>query len=319
MKAHEFTLDQFARPGKYQATLDFDAAGHAIQLPLLIVCGAAEGKMLVVTAGVHGDEYEGVLAIFETYRELDPGTLSGSLVMVPVANPPAFWNGTRTSPLDDGNLARVFPGFSDGPPTETIAWHLDQYILSTADFYLDLHSAGVKCLMPTLVGYHEPDPVAREAALVFGAPVVWCHPSVAEGRTVSAAIARGIPALYTEARGAGRIDPEDLGVYRRGIRNLLRYLGMTPGVLEAVPTPLRIYGNGNIDASLTASIRGFLEPSVTLLQAVTSGQELGVLSDLHGNVIERYAAPDDGLVVLIHAFPVVQPGEPLFLVTGVHS
>lgn len=265
---------------------------------------------------MHGDEFEGVRAIFETFRDLDPSTMSGDFVGVPVANPPAFWNCTRTSPLDNGNLARVFPGDASGSPTEAIAYYFDRDILPRADLYVDLHSAGVKCAMPTLVGYHEFDLAARDAALAFGAPVVWRHPTVAPGRTVSAAIARGIPALYAEARGAGRIDPEGLRCYRAGIDNLLRHLGILPGV-PAPPGPCRfLNGDGNIDSSVSSTQRGFLIPCVELLETVEHGQVLGTLVDVFGNEIDRFPAPRDGVIVLIHACPLVQPDEPLFMVTG---
>ncbi len=316
MHPDQFQPGDFARGAKYALDLEFSAAGQDLRLPVLLVRGAAPGACLVVTAGVHGDEYEGVHTILELYQELDPARMAGDLLAVPVANPPAFWNLSRTSPLDDGNLARVFPGDPAGAPTAAIAYHLDQRVLAHADFYIDLHSAGVRCLMPTLIGYHEPDQRAREAALLFGAPVVWCHPSVAPGRTVSSAIARGIPALYTEARGAGRIDPDDLLVYRRGVRNLLRHLRILEGAPETAPCRYHLHGDGNIDQSVSSTQTGFLVPGVELLEPVRQGQELGVLLDLHARPIERFAAPCDGLVALIHACPMVHPGEPLFLVTG---
>jgi|SoiMethySBSTD1v2_1073268.scaffolds.fasta_scaffold1062077_2 predicted deacylase len=301
---------------KETRAIKFTAGGHEIEIPVLIARGAKPGKTLVVSAGVHGDEFEGVRAIFDTFRHIDTTAMSGNLIAVPVANPPAFWNCTRTSPLDGRNLARVFPGNANGSPTEAIAFYFDRDILPQADLYLDLHSAGVKCAMPTLVGYHEPDTAARDAALVFGAPYVWCHPTVAAGRTVSAAIARGIPALYAEARGAGRINPGDLLCYRRGIDNLMRHLEILPGEPEIPDAPRHLYGDGNIDSSVSSSQRGFLIPSVELMEPVAKGQPLGVLVDVFGNELEKFVAPREGVVVLIHACPLVNADEPLFMVTG---
>jgi len=290
-------------------------SGTGVELPVIVVRGAHAGKTLVVSAGVHGDEYEGVQAIFDVIAGLDASTMRGALVAVPVANPPAFWNVTRTSPLDGGNLARVFPGDPTGSPTQAIAYAFDQQILSIADFYIDLHSAGVKWWMPTLVGYHADDAQAAPAAEAFGAPVIWKHPVIAPGRTVSAAADRGVPALYVEARGAGRIHPDDLLVYRRGLQRLLCHLGITPGTLEPLPAAVRLEGDGNIDKGASATQRGFLTPRVTMLQAVAAGDLLGTLHDMWGREMERFVAPCDGVVVLIHACPLVQPGEPLFLLT----
>jgi predicted deacylase len=296
--------------------LSFETPQGDVCLPLLVAKGVRPGKTLVVSAGVHGDEYEGMQTLFDMFADLDVEAMCGAVVMVTVANPPAFWAGTRTSPLDGGNLARVFPGNRDGSTTEAIAWHFDQRLLSIADFYLDLHSAGVKWLMPTMIGYHEGDEAARLGAEAFGAPVVWCHPKIAAGRTVSAAMDRGVPCLYAEARGAGRIDAGDLRVFTQGVWRLMQHLGIVAGMVA--PAELKsvlLYGDGNIDKGIEAAKRGFLIPAVGLLEPVVEGQALGRLVDLWGRTIADFVAPCAGVVALIHACPLVMPGEPLFLIT----
>src|SRR5690349_8271497 len=110
MKPDEFDLLRFERGRKHTFDLDLSPQVPAVELPVLLVRGRSPGKLLVVVAGVHGDEYEGVRAIIDTCAGLDPNEMSGDLLAVPVANPPAFWNSTRTSPLDNRNLAREFPG-----------------------------------------------------------------------------------------------------------------------------------------------------------------------------------------------------------------
>jgi predicted deacylase len=318
MHPDSFQLDQFLRGSRHKLELEFTADGHALSFPVLVTRGIEPGPVLLASAGVHGDEYEGVRAILEVFEELRPEEMRGDFVAVPALNTPAVWNCSRTSPLDGANLARVFPGNRDGSPTEAIAWHFDQRLLSLADLYVDLHSAGVACEMPLLIGYYAPDERARAAALAFGAPVVWAHPTIAPGRTVSAAKDRNIPALYTEARGAGRIDLEDLAVYKRGLRNLLRHLGILPGDLEAGPRALHLSGDGNIDDSVLATRQGFLVPHCRMLDAVQAGDVMGVLLDLMGNPLETYIAPRGGVVALIHASPRVLAGDPVFLITGVH-
>ena len=304
------------RGQKHRLALTVGTAPDLVELPVIVVRGARAGKTLVVTAGVHGDEYEGVRTIFDIVDELDPAVMSGDLLCVPVVNPPAFWAGTRSSPVDGKNLARVFPGAPDGTISEQIAFCLGREVIAKADLYLDLHSAGVKIEMPTLIGYDLEDPRGREAALAFGAPILWGSPYDAPGRTVSLAKSLNIPALYAEARGAGRIDPEDLALYRRGVRNLMRYLGILDGAPEVPPIEWDLAGGGDLDGSISGSSRGFLIPKIRLLDRVRRGDELGAIVDLHGCVLETLVADRDGIVVLIHAFPVVGPVEPLFFITG---
>jgi predicted deacylase len=316
VRAPEFDPSQYVRGCKHSVILDLGPNVSEVSLPILLVRGAGEGKTLVVTAGVHGDEFEGIRAIFDLCAALDPETMNGTLIAVPVANPPAFWQGTRTSPLDGGNLARAFPGLEQGSPTQVIAFHLGKSIIARADFYLDLHSAGVKLLMPSMVGYDATDPGSCEAAMVFGAPVVWGHPSIPPGRTISFAASRGIPWLYTEARGAGRIDAEDLRMFTNGVMNLLRYLRIVPGPVVTTPVQHTLYGDGNIDAGVTATRPGFLLPLVDLLEDVKAGGELGRTVDVHGQFLECFRSPRDGVVGMIRVFPVVQAGDTVFLVTS---
>ncbi|MEP6536877.1 MAG: succinylglutamate desuccinylase/aspartoacylase family protein, partial [Bryobacteraceae bacterium] len=312
----KFDFGSLAPGSKTRTLLDVPTSSSVISVPVLAVRGSGDGPTLLVTAGVHGDEYEGVRAIFDVFESLDPAEMKGNFLAVPVMNPPAFWNISRTSPLDNANLARVFPGSAAGTATEAIAFHFDQHILPLADFYIDLHSGGVKCAMPTLIGYLESDAAAAAAAEIFGAPVIWCHPNVPPGRTLSAAVDRGIPCLYAEARGAGRIHAADLDCYRRGVMNILRHLGILscePHIPAIAVT--RLFGDGNVDVSVVSPLRGFLIPSVALLDPVVQGQPLGILVDITGAEIETFAAPSDGIVVLIHECPLIQPDEPLFLIT----
>jgi predicted deacylase len=287
-------------------------------LPLILLRGKQQGQTLVVTAGIHGDEYEGVRAILELGRDLDPATMKGDLLAVTAANPLALWAGTRTNPADGGNLARLFPGSPNGGPSEVIAFHLGQSVIACADFFLDLHSAGIKLLMPSMVGYDATDERSRAAAMDFGAPVIWGHPEVEGGRTISFAAEHGIPWLYTEARGAGRISPDDLEMFKRGMRNLLVRLGIVHGNIEAMSPQHHLYGNGDTDSSLAASEQGFFVPDVDLLDRVSAGQTLGRTMSLHGETLETFLAPRAGVVGLVRAFPVVQPGDPVFLIAETH-
>ncbi len=308
---NDFRPEDLPRGTKHRLTLAF---GDGLSFPVLMVRGRRDGATLVVSANVHGDEYEGVRAIFETFDELDPETMSGDLLTVPVVNSPAFWSGTRTSPLDDANLARVFPGNADGTPSQQIAWHFAHSVIARADLYLDLHSGGVRLRMPSMVGYPAADPRARAAAEAFGAPVIWGHPPpIDPGRTVSFAGDRGIPWLYTEARGAGRIHPQDLKMMRRGIRNLLGHLKILDSVPELVPIAMRLFGNGNTDSASAATHDGFLINRVEILQTVATGDLLGRLVSVTGEPIEEYRASIGGVVAMTREFPVVRAGDGLFL------
>lgn len=306
-----FDPAQLPRGAKYRHTLEW---GDSPGFPVLTARGREPGPTLVVSANVHGDEYEGVRAIFETFDALDPEVMRGDLLAVPVVNSPAFWAGTRISPLDQVNLARTFPGDASGTPSQQLAWHFAHSVIARADLYLDLHSAGIRYRMPSMAGYNAADPRGRAAAEAFGASVIWGHPPPMDpGRTVSFAEDRKIPWLYTEARGAGRIHPEDLAMMNRGIRNLLCHLGILTEAPQRAAIAVRLFGNGNTDIASNAAHDGFLIKHVEVLEPVQAGELLGRLVNVAGELIEEYRAPIAGIVALAREFPVVCAGDRLFL------
>ncbi|MGH2603516.1 MAG: succinylglutamate desuccinylase/aspartoacylase family protein, partial [Dehalococcoidia bacterium] len=146
--------------------------GSPLRLPLLVARGKTDGPTIVVLGGVHGDEYEGMAAVRAVFRDLNLSELRGTFAGVPLCNPPAFGAGTRESPVDGLNLARIFPGHPDGAVSERIAHVLTESVVSKADFLIDLHSSGSRMSMPLLAGYAKGDGDAarqsREAALRFG-------------------------------------------------------------------------------------------------------------------------------------------------------
>ena len=93
-------------------------------------------------AGNHGDEYEGQVALGKLIRSLEPAEVSGRIIILPSANFPAAMAGMRTSPLDEGNLNRSFPGDPYGGPTAQIADYIESVLLPQCDFVFDFHSGG---------------------------------------------------------------------------------------------------------------------------------------------------------------------------------
>jgi predicted deacylase len=289
-----------------------------IRLPLLVVHGKEEGKVVLVIGGVHGDEHEGPQAIREVYEVIDPATLTGKFVGIPIANPPAHRVNRRESPIDNLNLARIFPGRKNGTISERIAYHITTMILMS-DFLIDLHSSGTGMDSPTLCGYSaikgEAGRIAKEAAKIFGAPVVWEHPpEVPPGRTLSVAAEKGIPALYTETSGGGWLSKEGILCYKNGVLNVMKYLGMLPGLIVEPKIEYYLFGGGDLEKdSVSAPASGFLFSLVEVLDKVKEGDILGRILDPLGEAIQEVTSPSDGYVVFKRACPIVHCGESIYL------
>lgn len=293
------------------------ADGSPIGLPLMVVRGPKPGKTLVTSAGVHGDEYEGMRAIHRLFADLQPAAIQGTWVAIPVVNGPAFEGGLRVNPDDRQDMGRVFPGDPGGTVTEQLAYAFTHRCIRHADLFCDLHSAGQYYAMPPLSGYAlTPEPMLslqRQAALAFGLALIWGTPYL-PGRTLSAAAENKIPAIYAEVTGEGRCRESDVVAYIRGIHGMMGLLGMAepppPG-----PKPLVVEdakeNAGFLQRQLRAPMGGLFEALVTPGQAVSRGQEVGILRDAFGAVTFKAVAPLSGLVVFLRTFSRVLAGDPL--------
>jgi predicted deacylase len=294
------------------------ADGSAIELPVVAVRGDKPGKTLLVTAGVHGDEFEGMAAIRQLFKQLTPAGMAGTFIAVPVTNPPAYEAGLRTNPDDRQDLARVFPGDPGGTVTEQLAHALTHRFIRHVSLYCDLHSAGQYYAMPALTGYQlRPEPlltVQREAARAFGLPLVWGTPGL-PGRSLSAAAEYGVPAIYTEITGEGRCRADDVSRYVHGLRQLLAYLGMTGSPPQ--PTAVMWFVEddrplaGYLQVQNRATVGGFFMPEVGVASQVEKGQQLGTIGDVFGKVRHIVRATHSGLVVFLRTFPRVLAGDPV--------
>lgn len=146
------------------------------------------GPRMVVLGGVHGDETEGILAAGRLSAQ-PLRLLRGILDVVPICHEVAADADRRTSPIDEENLARVFPGAPDGSHTQRIAWSLSNEVLHGADLLVDLHTSGQHYDMPFLAGFRhhpaDPEHLGERAARAVGADFVWEHHEPAEGRSLS--------------------------------------------------------------------------------------------------------------------------------------
>src|ERR687891_661070 len=151
-----------------------DSAWGAVMIPITVIRNG-EGPTALLTGGNHGDEYEGPIALLKLANDLKPADISGRVIIVPAMNYPAFRAANRTSPIDKGNLNRLFPGKPDGTVTEKIADYFQRTLLPLADVVLDIHSGGKTLeFVPFCCAHRLPDKAHEEACVAamraFNAP-----------------------------------------------------------------------------------------------------------------------------------------------------
>jgi predicted deacylase len=281
-------------------------------LPAFVIKGSTPGPILLVSAGVHGDEFEGTVAVSRFARSLDPDSLAGTVVGLPVCNPLAFEAQSRESPpaVDGKNLAREFPGQSAGTPTQRLAaelFLLVRRLLGSDDLFVDLHSGGSRYRYLPMVGYRDIDSPSRkaseEAARHFGSGRLWIVDD--DPGTFNSETSRvGVPTIGTESTGQGGCRPEDVADYVSGLRNLLRYRGMMPG-----SPPARENAPAWRPTPIYASTSGLFLAHTNLGHRVTSGEIVGEVLSALGDTLERLTAPHTGQIWALRVFGTIRAGD----------
>ncbi len=200
-----------------------------MSLESIEIRGQSSGPRLLIVAGVHGDEYEPMVAVRALASDLMDKLLQGTVTLVPIVNQPAYSLGARTA-NDQRDLARTCPGNSNGTITERIAAELSS-LIRYADYFLDLHTGGMRLKLLPLSGYMlHADPAVlnkqRAMAEAFNLPIIWGTTPQLEGRSLSVARDANVPAIYAEHGGGTGFDLAVVADYRRGCLNVMRSLGM---------------------------------------------------------------------------------------------
>lgn len=286
---------------------------------------------LLITAGVHGDEYLPMLAVEALIRRFDSDTqlcasLRGRLTLIPIVNRPAFSRGHRCGD-DQLDLARSCPGSEIGSPTERIAAALSKRI-QQADFYVDLHTGGTELCVHPLAGYVlHADPTIlqqqRKLATAFQLPLAWGTSAELQGRSLSVARDAGVPAIYVEYLGAHRelaevaarrLDSSDTDhPLVAGCLNVMRHLSMLPepeqlAVNQEVIEDWRP-NSGHMQVCNPAPVTGFLKMVVQLGQEVNGGDLIAEIMPESGQVKHSVVSQQAGQVVVVRDYPRVNQGD----------
>ncbi len=199
-------------------------------LEAIVLCGSSPGKTLVITAGVHGCEYVGILALQKLADVLERSEFSGQVILLPLVNPNGFFSGVKQlNPADGRNINREFPGKADGTETQRIAWAIESFLYPEADFILDIHGGDWNEELMPLVFFpcgagEKLKDETRKAAEALSVPVR--VRSTAQNGLYSWAAQKGIPALLLERGGNGRWNSEEVDADCEDVFRLMKHLDM---------------------------------------------------------------------------------------------
>ncbi len=254
------------------------SAYGVLMIPVAVIKNGS-GPQILMTAGNHGDEYEGQVVLTRLIQDLEPEEINGRLIVIPALNLPAAQAGARVSPLDQGNLNRVFPGDPEGGPTWKIADYVENHLLPMVEVVLDFHGGGASLDYRPHASTHfsssssdEHKRKCLEAVQFLGVPHVMVFEREPKpGGMPDAAIRQGVISIGGEYGGMGSVSRSGVLLVEQAVSRLMAYFEMKGSLPDDLPTPkvMRVLGH------VYAPEPGVFEPATELGDYVEAGDLCG--------------------------------------------
>lgn len=282
--------------------------GQPWLVPVVVVKGAQPGPRLLITAGIHGDELNGIAVLHRLATTIDPAKLAGTLTLVPGLNPPGLLQSNRQWTPDWSrsapNLNRELPGKEGGNAIADFAGRLwTRLIRPNADSAVDLHtqSRGTAYMM---YAFASTSRTRRMAELV--APDIIKMDKGDKGTVENTLTDDGVPAITLELGRPEMFDDTMIARAESGLNNLMRDMKMLPGKVN--PSPASMFVANDIMAA-RASKPGWARLLLPLGSAVKKDQPIAEVRDAFGTLLETVMAPTEGRINMITTDPRVAQGD----------
>ena len=279
-----------------------------LNTPVFVARGLTSGATVCLTAGVHGDELNGVEIARRVFAQIDPQKMRGTLIALPAINAEGVRTGSRYL-SDRRDLNRAFPGRAGGSVASLIAHSVFTLIQDHCDALVDLHTASNQRTNLPQIRADLLNPAIRGLAIHFGTGIV-VSGSGPEGSLRRESAQAGIPAIIYEAGGPHRFEVEEIERGVRGIENVMAYLDMTEQADREIPAE-RIYERSTwVRAAFKNG--GFFFPTAELGDFVRAGDSLGEIVDPFTDESFDIIAPASGEIIGMAVPQPVLSGYALF-------
>jgi len=287
--------------------------GAQMSMPVTVFHGRSDGPTVWISAAIHGDELNGVEIVNRVLADLNPKTIRGTLLAVPVVNVLGFISGDRYLP-DRRDLNRSFPGSAKGSLAARTANLFMTEIVQHCSVGIDLHTASDNRTNLPQIRADLNDPDTKELAEVFGASVMM-HSKERSGSLRFAGSKAGSIVLLFEAGEALRFNHDAIEVGVAGVRRVLRHLEMADWDGPAAG----VIPESRTSSWVRASRSGVVRLDVEIGDVVTHRQVLGTIIDAFGKRLSTIRASRGGLVVGRTMIPLSNKGDALVHIATLES
>ncbi len=295
------------------ATVSFNVAKlhtqNSIDVPVIISRSKKQGPTVMISAGIHGDEINGVEIVRQIIAKGINKPKTGTIICIPVINVFGFIHLDRQFP-DGRDLNRVFPGIQGGSLASRVAFQLVTEILPHVDIVMDFHTGGADRFNAAQVRIIEEEPVLDELAKIFGSPFILYSQNLKKSfRNTCHKL--NIPILLFEGGKSFNIDNNITNTGVNGAKRVLSHLGMLNRKFKA-SNPKEPSIVIKESKWVRAKFSGMFKSTISINAYVNEGDVLGNITDPYGSFNHFVKAPNAGYIFNINESPIIYQGDAIF-------
>nr|WP_321221721.1 succinylglutamate desuccinylase/aspartoacylase family protein [uncultured Psychroserpens sp.] len=295
------------------ATVNFEVAKlhtrNTLEVPIIIERSKKPGPTVLITAGIHGDEINGVEIVRQIIAKGINKPKIGTTICVPVINVFGFLNMDRLFP-DGRDLNRVFPGSANGSLASRVANFVMKELVPHVDFAMDFHTGGADRFNASQIRIVKDDDRLIELAHVFGAPFIYYSQNLNKSFR-NACSKAGVPMLLFEGGKSFNIHSTVTNTGVNGAKRVLHHLGMLNRKFKvSKPKTQAII----IEESkwLRAKFSGMFKATVSINAFVNKNDVIGNITDPYGSFNHFVKAPNAGYIFNVNESPIIYQGDAIF-------
>ena len=282
---------------------------NTIDVPVIIERSKKPGPTVLITAGIHGDEINGVEIVRQIIAKGINKPKKGTIICIPVINVFGFIHMDREFP-DGRDLNRVFPGGKGGSLASRVAHKLMTEIVPYADLILDFHTGGADRFNAAQIRIVKNEVVLDELAQIFGAPVIYYSKNLNKSFRNSC-YKLGIPMLLFEGGKSFNIDSTITNTGVNGAKRVLHHLEMLDRKFK-VSKPKKKCVKIADSKWIRANHSGMFKPIVSVNDQVKKGDVLGHITDPYGSFNHFVKATNEGYIFNVNESPIIYQGDAIF-------
>jgi len=280
-----------------------------VEVPVIIERSKKSGPVILIMAGLHGDEVNGIEVVRQIVARKLNKPSTGTIICMPILNIFGFLNMKREFP-DGRDLNRSFPGFKNGSLAGRFAYQFVNEILPQVDIVLDFHTGGAHRFNAPQLRIEADAVKAHELAQIFKPPFL-----IQAKRTKGTLrdTCSQLDKTYLLYEG-GKSGISDKHVITEAVEGTLRVLHYLQVLRKDIVVPVLDRDMVIVSASkwMRASHSGMLHPKVACGTKVVKGEFIATITDPYGSFRHKVLAANDGYLINVNHSPMVYQGDAIF-------